>query len=36
MRQVVFALRPTGEQIEMLAGMLEVPLNRFRPPRESR
>jgi hypothetical protein len=33
--QVVFALGPTGEQLEMLAGMLEVPLNWFRPPRES-
>ena len=33
MGQVVFALRPTGEQVEMLAGMLEVFLNWFRPPR---
>ena len=27
--QVVFALTPTGEQVEMLAGMLEVFLNWF-------
>ena len=29
---MVFALRPTGEQLEMLAGMLEMFLNRLRPP----
>ena len=29
MGQVVFARRPTGEQVEMLAGMLEVLLNWF-------
>ena len=33
MGQVVFALRPTGEQVKMFAGMLEVFLNWFRPPR---
>jgi hypothetical protein len=33
MGQVVFALRPPGQQVEMLAGMLEVLLNWFRPPR---
>jgi hypothetical protein len=29
--QVIFALTPTGEQVEMLAGVLEVFLNWFRP-----
>ena len=33
MGQVVFALESTGEQVEMLAGMPEVLLNWFRPPR---
>jgi hypothetical protein len=31
--QMVFALRPTGEQVKMFAGVLEVFLNWFRPPR---
>jgi hypothetical protein len=31
--QVIFARRPPGQQVEMLAGMLEVLLNWFRPPR---
>ena len=33
MGEMVFAPSPIGEQVEMLAGMLEVLLDRFKPPR---